>query len=292
MKSYPVIRFAVAASLSLLLVFPASAAGPVLATAGNLSVTAEDIQGDALRIPLEQRSAVMKNSDAVQQLSNNLVIRRTVAADAEKAGLSQDPAIQSAIRIARERVLSDMLFARIDAQNKPSRAVVEAIAETNYKANPRRFDLPEEFGASHILIKRDTADAQGKIRAVLAELKAGADFATLARQRSEDSSNKDGGNLGYFVAGQMVGPFDAAVQKMQKPGELSEIVETPFGFHVIKFEGKRAAGVRSYEQVKEVLIREAEAKILTTKRLEYTQKIQDTVKFDKAAIDAFANSAK
>ena len=88
----------------------------------------------------------------------------------------------------------------------------------------------------------------------------------------------------------MVPPFDAAVRKLQKPGELSDVVQTQFGYHVIKFEGKRPAGVRPFEQVKEVLMREAEAKIITDKRLEYVQRIQDTVKFDKAAVEALAKT--
>jgi hypothetical protein len=72
----------------------------------------------------------------------------------------------------------------------------------------------------------------------------------------------------------------------------AEIIETQFGYHIVKFEGRRSQGIRPYELVKEILVREAEAKILTTKRLEYTQKIQDTVKFNKAAIEAFAESNK
>jgi peptidyl-prolyl cis-trans isomerase C len=88
----------------------------------------------------------------------------------------------------------------------------------------------------------------------------------------------------------MVAPFEAALQKMQKPGELSELVETLFGYHIIRFEGRRSAGVRTFEQVKESLMREAEAKILNDKRLEQVQRIQGTVKFNQAAIEAFAES--
>jgi len=267
--------------------FPADA---VLATAGKVSVTAADVQGDALRIPADARKPALANSDAVRQLANNLVVRRALAAEAESGDLGKDPAIQSAIRIARDRVLSDALIARIDAANKPAREVVEAIALTNYRADTKRWDLPEEMGASHILIKASTPDAKAKAQAILAQLKAGADFATLAKEKSEDNSARSGGDLGYFAAGQMVGPFDAAVQKMKTPGELSDVVETQYGFHIIKFTGRRPAGIRPFENVKEALMREAEAKIVNDKRLEYIQKIQNDVKFDKVAIDKFAES--
>jgi peptidyl-prolyl cis-trans isomerase C len=279
-------------ALALVICSPLAAfsADAVLAEIGKSSVTSSDVQGDALRIPAETRKDILVKPEAVQQLSSNLVIRREVAAEAEAAGLANDPAVQAAIRIARDRILSDLLFARMDAANKPSRQVVEALALTNYNANPKRFDLPEEFGASHILIKSDTPDAKAKAEAILAELKAGADFATLAKKYSQDTSGHNGGSLGYFSIGQMVPEFDAAIRKMQKPGELSDVVQTQFGYHIIKFEGKRSAGVRPFEQVKEVLMREAETKVLNDKRLEYVQRIQNTIKFNQAAIEAFAES--
>ena len=280
--------------VALIISFPLSAwsADPVIVEVGNATVTATDIQGDALRIPADARKRTLANPEAVQQLSSNLAVRRAMAVEAEAAGLAADPAVQSAIRIARDRVLSDLLIARIDAGNKPSREVVEAIALTNYNANPKRFDMPAELGASHILIKSDTPNAKAKATAILAELKAGADFATLAKKHSQDNTGQSGGSLGYFVPGQMVAPFDAAVQKMQKPGELSDVVETQFGYHIIKFDGRRTAGIRPFDAVKEVLIREAEAKIITDKRLARVQLIQEKLKFNKAEIEKFAESNK
>lgn len=275
-------------SLALVSSFATFGAEAVLAETGNVSVTTTDIYGDALRIPAEARKAVLSNPEAVQQLSNNLIIRRAIAAQAVQEGMDKDPAVQAAIRIARDRILSDQIFARADAANKPPTAIVEAIAETNYKANPKRFDLPEERAASHILIKTATPEAMAKARLILLELQRGADFAKLARENSEDSTSKDGGYLGYFPPGQMVGPFDAAVQKMEKPGELSGIVESQFGYHIIKFEGKRPPGIRPFSVVKPILMREAETKIITEKRVEMTQKVYDSLKFDKAAIEAFS----
>lgn len=268
----------------------ALSADAVLVETGKAAVTAADVQGDALRIPLEHRATTLAKPEAVQQLATTLLIRRVLAAEAEAAGIARDPAVQAALRIARERVLTDLLLARMDAANKPSRQVVEALALTNYKADPKRFDLPEEVGASHILVKSDTPDARAKAEAILAELKAGADFATLAKEKSQDGNAKDGGQLGFFPPGRMVPAFDTAVQKMQKVGELSDVVETQFGFHIIKFEGRRSAGVRPFEQVKDVLVREAEAKILNEKRIEQVNRIQGSAKFNKAAIESFAKS--
>jgi peptidyl-prolyl cis-trans isomerase C len=227
----------------------------------------------------------------VKQLANNLVVRRMLAAQAEAAGVANDPAVQGALRVARDRVLSDALFARMDAANKPNAKAIDDLALATYKSNPKRFEMPEETGARHILIKLDTPDAKAQAGQILAELKAGADFDKLAKEKSQDpGSAAAGGALGYFPAGRMVPPFEAALGKLQKPGELSDLVETQFGYHIIKLEGRRPAGIRPFDQVKDVLRRELEVKTLNDKRLAEVQRIQDTVKFNQTAIDEFAAS--
>jgi peptidyl-prolyl cis-trans isomerase C len=269
------------------------AAEPALLEAGAVKVESTDIEGDALRIPLETRKTTLASPESVHQLANNLVIRRALAAQAEAAGLSNDPAIQAAIRIARDRVLSDALFARMDAANKPTAAALDALAITNYKSNPQRFNLPEETSARHILVAMKTPDAKAKAAAILQELKSGADFEKIARERSEDpGSASQGGALGFAPRGRMVAPFEEALAKLQKPGELSDVVETQFGYHIIRFEERRPAGVRPYEQVKDVLRREVELKLLNDEKLAAVQKIQNTVKVNEAAIQEFASKRK
>ena len=271
----------------------ALAAEPVLAETGNVQVTTVDVMGDALRIPPEARKINLTKPESVLQLANNLVIRRDLAAKAEAAGIANDPAIAAAIRIAREKVLSDALFARIDAASKPTPEAVDRLALATYKSNLTRFEAPAETTARHILIKADTPDAKAKAEAILAQLKAGADFDTLAREKSEDpGSAVNGGALGSFPKGTMVAPFDAALDQLQKPGDLSDLVETQFGYHIIKLEARRPAGIRPYDDVKVVLRREIETKILNDARLAEVQKVQDTVKMNKDAISAFAESNK
>lgn len=276
-----------------LLATPAAlAADAPLAESGKLTVTGTDVRGDALRMPPDMRKEALSRPEAVQQLTSNLIVRRAMAAEAEAAGMANDPALQAAMRIARERVLSDALLARIDAANTPDAKTLEALALTNYRADPKRFDLPDETAASHILIKKDTPNAKAKAEAILAELRAGADFAKLAREKSEDGNAKEGGALGYFTSGKMVPTFEAAVKNLQKPGDLSDVVETQFGYHIVKLDGRRPAGLRPFDQVKEVLMREAETKIVNDRRMERVQRIQESVKFNKQAIESFAAAAK
>ena len=135
--------------------------------------------------------------------------------------------------------------------------VSEAEVKDFYKNNPDMFKQPEQIKASHILIKVDTqADkpmkdqANKKIKEIQKKLKAGKDFTSLAIEFSEGPSNTKGGDLGYFNRGQMVKPFEDAAFKL-KPGEVSEIVETRFGYHLVKVVDKKPESVASYENVKD-----------------------------------------
>jgi peptidyl-prolyl cis-trans isomerase D len=132
----------------------------------------------------------------------------------------------------------------------------EGELEKYYRRNLDRFDIPEQVRAAHILI-RVASDAGDIMRQqkrqmaekLLAEAKAGKDFAQLARQHSEDpGSAAKGGDLGFFPRGAMVGPFEEAAFAL-KPGEISGVVETPFGLHIIKCEGRIEAGIRPLSEV-------------------------------------------
>jgi peptidyl-prolyl cis-trans isomerase C len=128
-----------------------------------------------------------------------------------------------------------------------------------YDGNPEMFKNPESVTASHILIKsvpEDTDEQKAaKIKSledIKAKIVAGADFAEMAKEHSEGPSNVQGGSLGTFRRGQMVPPFDQAVFSM-KPGELSDIVETQFGYHLIKVTDKSEAGVQALDDIKDQL---------------------------------------
>ncbi len=268
-------------------------AAPEIGSVNGISVTTVDIQADALRIPADNRKSVLNKAETVLQLSNNLLIRRAFAAQAEAAGLANDPVVQAAMQIARDRVLSDQFFARMDAANKPADSVLEALARANYKSNPKRFDLPEETRARHILIRLDTPEAKVKATEILGELQKGGDFAVIAKEKSQDpGSAAQGGDLGFFPKGRMVPPFEEALTQLKKPGELSGVIESQFGYHVIKLEDRKNSGVRPFEDVKEVLIRETLAKVLNDVRLVEVQKIQEKIKFNQAVIEDFATSNK
>jgi peptidyl-prolyl cis-trans isomerase C len=142
---------------------------------------------------------------------------------------------------ARQRLAVDKL---LTAEVEPKAAVTEADIADFYKKNPQFFMQPEAVRASHILLKADTPDAKAAAKAkaqdLLAQIKGGADFAALAKQHSNDGSAQAGGDLGFFPRGQMVKPFEDAAFAL-KAGEVSPIVESEFGYHIIKSSERRDA---------------------------------------------------
>jgi len=126
-----------------------------------------------------------------------------------------------------------------------------------YDTHPNSFKESEQVRASHILIKIDPKsessvkdEKKAKLQKVQKRLKSGDDFAVLAKEFSECPSNIKGGDLGYFQRGKMVKPFEDVAFAL-KTGEISDIVETRFGYHLIKVVDKKPASVMSYEDVKD-----------------------------------------
>jgi peptidyl-prolyl cis-trans isomerase C len=130
--------------------------------------------------------------------------------------------------------------------------VTDQEIEDYYNAHPETFGPDSQVHASHILVKVDQnadaatkAKAKAKAQSLLAKLKGGADFATLAKENSEDpGSGSRGGDLGWFERGRMVAPFDSAAFALE-PDQLSGIVQTQFGYHIIKVHerGRKLADV-------------------------------------------------
>jgi peptidyl-prolyl cis-trans isomerase C len=145
----------------------------------------------------------------------------------------------------------------IETQIASKVSVSNAEEKKFYDENPDKFKLPESVHASHILIGVDAKStdaekkqAKQKAEAILQKVKGGEDFATAAKENSTCPSSAQGGDLGFFTKGQMVPAFENAAFSL-KPGELSDVVETQFGYHIIKVIEKQPARTVSYDEAKQ-----------------------------------------
>jgi len=160
-------------------------------------------------------------------------------------------------------------------------------AKAYYDNHPESFKQPEQVHAKHILIKvapeadeSQKSAAHKKIEAIQEKLKKGEDFATLAREVSEGPSSVKGGDLGYFGRGQMVKPFQDAAFALA-PGEVSGIVETRFGYHLIKVIEKKPETIIAYDEVKAELQEYLKGKKVETHLNTYIKELKGKAKVER-----------
>jgi peptidyl-prolyl cis-trans isomerase D len=163
--------------------------------------------------------------------------------------------------------------------------------EARYKDSVAVYSTPEQVRASHILFKiegKDEAAVRKVAEAVLARAKAGEDFAALARKYSEDDTNKaKGGDLDYFGRGVMAKEFEDAAFSLP-PGQISDLVKTSFGFHIIKVVDKKAAATRPLDEVRAQVIDQ----VKTQKAQQQAAQVADEVAKDIKQPDDLDKVAK
>lgn len=176
---------------------------------------------------------------------NDLLTQRGLTVAALKAGIKENLSIE---KLVTTKVL-------------PGIQVSDQAVKQFYDDHKAQMARPEQFKASHILIgvKKDAAPAEReaakkKAEALLVQLKSGGDFAKLAKENSDDPGSKEhGGELPWLEPGQTVPEFEKAAMAL-KPGELSSVVETQFGYHILKLGEHRAAGPVPLEEAKERIV--------------------------------------
>ena len=165
--------------------------------------------------------------------------------------------------------------------------ITDEETKTYYTANPQLFKQPEQVKASHILIKVEPAAddatkaaAREKIKEIQQKLKDGGDFAELAKEYSEGPSGPRGGDLGNFSRGQMVPPFEKAAFSMQVD-EVSDLVETRFGYHLIKVYEKIPEQTLTYEDVKDKIAQRLKQEKIEKDATLYVDNLKKGAKVEK-----------
>ena len=186
-------------------------------------------------------------------------------------------------QIARGMAIQELIDKEVAEKIKVS----DEETKSFYDRNPQLFQQPEQVKASHILIKvqsnapdEQKAEARKKIETVQKKVQQGEDFATLAKTYSEGPSGPRGGDLGYFRRGQMVKPFEEAAFSL-KPNETSDIVETQFGYHLIKVDDKKPAKKMAYAEVKDRLSEHLKKQKTDSETNAYIETLRKDAKIEK-----------
>ena len=240
--------------------------------AAEISLVMQNIAGQ-----IGDREKVPDNQELVQIATQRIVEQKLLAQEARRFGLKPDELrvaqmVQSAeqqsggrealaanlegvgssyedlIAMVREMILVRTFIAK---QISPTIQVSDEEIATFFTEHPDLFETGEQVHARHILFaaaegadEATVSTARAKAEQARKRALAGEDFATLARQMSEGPSAPEGGDLGFFERDKMLKPISDAAFAL-KPGEVSEVVRTPFGFHVIKVEEHRPAATQS-----------------------------------------------
>lgn len=272
---------------------PAMAQGAnVIIKSGDAAITTVDLEAELQRMSPEARTAFLDRPDSMGQLASNLLIRRALAKKAEQQSLDKNAVTQAALQIARDQVLSNVDLNRLDQLSTPASEVLDASAKSLYLANPARFAIPEQVRVRHLLIG-PVAGGREKAEKLLEDLKNGADFEALVKENSIDGGTKDkGGDLGFFGRKKMLKEFEDAAFALKNPGDLSPVVETQFGFHIIKLEARIEPGQKSFDEVKDQLRTEALMSVRNDARSAEGKRIMDKAQPDQEALQKFIDSQK
>ncbi len=230
---------------------PKTASKPVnkvLAIVNGHKITTKEVKlaADDILPHLSDVPAKLRYSFIIEYL----IERHLLAQQAIREGMGDNAEYKTRLIFYQSKALRDAYFT-----DKIKAKITEAKVRAIYDKQAKTITGAERFRARHILV-----GTEKEAKEVAKQLKAGANFETLAKQISLDGSKDFGGDLGYFTAEEMVKEFSAAAKSL-KPGETSGPVKTEFGWHIIRMIDRKAGGPRPFDEVKTpiklVLLRQA-----------------------------------
>jgi peptidyl-prolyl cis-trans isomerase C len=232
-----------ALALAAVLVAPAATlraqdSDPVIARANGVDIHQSDLafadEEIGSNVPA-QMTPEQKREYLITYLSDVIVLAQA----AEQQQLGNKPDVQRQVTFERNKVLMEALL-----RNAGKAAQTDDAMHKVYDEAVKKMTNEEEVHARHILVPTEQ-----EAKDIEAQLKGGADFAALAKEKSKDPGAANGGDLGYFTKDQMVPEFADAAFKLDK-GQISDPVHTQFGWHIIKVEDKRIKPTPTFDQVK------------------------------------------
>ena len=269
----------------------------VLASGPGGQVTRTDLDTAFVElVPEDQRKGFWLSPDAVRRMVRSLYAQRVLAAEATRAGAQPVGLPANATATARERALVLPWLDRQAEATLPDDKMLQSYARSTYLAKPEQFTTPDRVRVRHILlaVTKDGSDAaavKAEAEALLARLRAGADFAALAREKSADKGSAErGGDLGEAERGRMVPALEEAAFGLGKPGELAGPVKTPFGYHVIELVERQPKRLLSFEEAWPLAREQMRERMADAERRRLWEAAEQSVQLHDEAINAMIQS--
>lgn len=231
----------------------------VVASRGGVEVTFAEIDARIMELPRSIRGNYMNDPERIEQVVNNLLLEKQLARKAIELGVDKDPYLQLQLEQAKSRFLGARAQRIVEeAMEMPD---FEALAEEKFLANPEKYNGQVVLELTQVLVTdRGRTDADARKRAETARKRAlaGEDFDALVAEFTDPKPDgtKSTGKLKKVVRGVMVREFDDAAFALTRPGQISEVVKTRYGYHVIKLDDRRDPPPRTFDQVKAQIIEE------------------------------------
>ena len=254
----------------------------VLIRNSRATVTKADYDAELLRVPADIRSGFNTVPSRVSNLVNSLATTKTLAAEARAKGLDRDAETQRRIASEVERILAAALIAQFEAdagREFDARPGIEQFARERYLVGKERYKTPEQVTVTHLLFevpKHNQDDALKLAQDARAKVLAGADMNALARAISEDpSAKRNDGRIDWFTADAMDPAFSKAAFGLKNVGDVSEPIQSRYGYHVIRLDGRKPGGVRPYDEVKAEIIADARRQYIDQRRVERVTELRN-----------------
>jgi parvulin-like peptidyl-prolyl isomerase len=242
----------------------------------DIKLTDYDVQQEFAARKSEAQEAILSNPQRFHKFIENQWVKLNLI-EQVKQGATPDnmPDSDQLMTLIDQTTIARLMISQLAEELDPP---LENAARENYQQNLSTYKLPDRAKAAHILIKTEKhTDAEAKALAekIRAEaVSSNISFADLARKYSEDpSAQTNNGDLGAFGRGQMAKPFEDAVFAMQKSGEISSVVKTQFGYHIIRFERKQHNKINPFSAVKGQIEKQLSTQRQQTVWKEYESKI-------------------
>lgn len=227
----------------------------IVAKIGDKKITVADFERILGYVDSERQKLLEKNPQLKEAFLKQIVQSMVIADLAKKKGFDKKADVKEQLKLFSDGFLANE-YLKKEVASKIT--VSDDDMKLYYDGHKDEFKTPETVRARHILVRVDTSasesdkkKAKEKAEDILKKIKSGEDFVKLASEMSDDPGSKSkGGDLGFFSRGRMIKPFEDAAFSL-KPGEVSDVIETQFGYHIIKVEEKKDEAIETFDAVKE-----------------------------------------